>query len=107
MTATITTLTEGRPMKITIVIIVLIVAAFFIVPMAVGGSTNVCQALEKHNVSKSAASIAGGNSGPVYGVINSIGQAGATGQTETNIQANAYPNSPTAISCAASFWRSL
>lgn len=94
-------------MKITAGIIVLLIAVFFIVPMVAGGSANSCQALEKHNVSKTASSIAGGSSGPVYGVINTIGQAGATGQTESAIQANAHPDSPTAISCTVSFWQSL
>lgn len=94
-------------MKIVVGIIVILVAIFFIVPMVVGGSANICQALEQHNVSKTASSIAGSNSGPIYGVINSVGQAGATGQTEAATQANAHPNSPTPVSCAVSFWQSL
>ena len=35
-------------------IIIILIAVFFIVPMAVGGSTNACQALAKHNVSNTA-----------------------------------------------------
>jgi len=87
--------------------IIILIAVFFIVPMAVGGSTNACQALEKHDVSNTASSIAGGSSGPVYGVINTVGQAGATGQTASTTEANAHPNTPTPISCTVSFWQSL
>jgi cobalamin synthase len=87
--------------------ILILAAIFFIVPMVMGGSANICQALEQHNVSKAAASIAGGHSGPVYGVINTIGQAGATGQTEAATQASAHPDAPTPVSCAMSFWTSL
>jgi hypothetical protein len=87
--------------------VVALVILFFAVPMIAGGSTNICKDVESHNVSKTASSIAGGNTGPVYGVINSIGQAGATGQGEATAQANAHPNTPTVISCAASFWQNL
>jgi hypothetical protein len=86
---------------------VMLLALFFLVPMVVGGSINACQALEKHNVSKTASSIAGGSSGPIYGVINTIGQAGATGQSTSMAEANAHPNTPTTVSCTISFWRSL
>lgn len=94
-------------MKIASAIIAILVVLFFIVPMLVGGSVNVCQALEQHNVSKTASSIAGGTSGPVYGVINTIGQAGATGQTKSAMQANIHPGLPTAFGCTVSFWQSL
>ena len=94
-------------MKIAAGVIVLLVAIFFIVPMVAGGSTNICQALEKHNVSDTASSIAGGQSGPVYGVINSVGQSMATGNTEANKQASEHPSTPTPVSCAASYWQSL
>jgi hypothetical protein len=94
-------------MKVTTGIIAILVAVFFIVPMMIGGSPNVCQALEKHNVSKTASSIAGGTSGPVYGIINTVGQAGATGQTEANLQADAHPQMPATIGCTFSFWQSL
>lgn len=87
--------------------IVILIAVFFIVPMAVGGSTNICQAVEKHNVSNTAANIAGGHSGPVYGVINTIGQAGASGQATATQQSMAHPNTPTPISCSVEFWQSL
>lgn len=94
-------------MKIAAISIALLVVLFFIVPILVGGSTNICQALEQHNVSKSASSIAGGTSGPVYGVINTIGQAGATGHTEAAMQANDHPGLPATIGCTLSFWQSL
>jgi hypothetical protein len=94
-------------MKIAAGIIVLLVAIFFIVPMVAGGSANVCQALEKHNVSDTASSVAGSKSGPVYGVINGVGQSMATGNAESAKQANDHPNTPTAISCAAKYWQSL
>lgn len=88
-------------------IVVIAVAVFFIVPMAAGGSANVCQALEKHDVSNTASNIAGGKSGPVYGVINSVGQSMATGNIAAHSEANAHPNTPTSVSCAASYWKSL
>jgi hypothetical protein len=94
-------------MKTLIGAIIVLIAVFFLVPMVVGGSTNLCQAVEQHNVSKTASSIAGGSSGPVYGVINTIGQAGATGQATSVAEANAHPNTPTPISCAVSFWKTL
>jgi hypothetical protein len=88
-------------------IIVIAVAVFFLVPMAAGGSANICQALEKHDISKTASNITGTNSGPVHDVINSVGQSMATGNVAANSEANAHPNTPTAISCAASYWKSL
>jgi hypothetical protein len=94
-------------MKTLIGAVIILIAVFFLVPMAVGGSTNVCQAVEQHNVSKTASNIAGGSSGPVYGTINTIGQAGATGQATSMAEANAHPNTPTPISCAVSFWKTL
>jgi hypothetical protein len=94
-------------MKTLIGAVIVLIAVFFLVPMVVGGSTNLCQAVEQHNVSKTASNIAGGSSGPVYGVINTIGQAGATGQTTSMAEANAHPNTPTPISCAASFWKTI
>jgi hypothetical protein len=98
---------EDRAMKIAASIIIVLVAIFFIVPMVAGGSANVCQALEKHNVSSTASNVAGGTSGPVYGVINGVGQSMATGNTEAAKQANDHPDTPTPVSCAASYWQSL
>jgi hypothetical protein len=94
-------------MRIVIGAIIILIVAFFAVPMAVGGSTNVCQALEKHNVSNTASSVAGGTSGPVYGVINTVGQAGATGNTAAAEENTEHPNTPSPISCAADFWKTL
>jgi len=87
--------------------IIVLIVVFFAVPMAVGGSTNACQALEKHNVSNTASSIAGGNSGVVYGVINTVGQAGATGNVAATSAANSHPDTPTPVSCTVSFWETL
>jgi hypothetical protein len=94
-------------MRITLGAIIVLIAIFFLVPMFAGGSMDACQALEKHNVSNTASSIAGGSSGVVYGVINTIGQAGATGQAASTAEANAHPSTPTAISCTISFWKTL
>lgn len=94
-------------MKVAAGIIILLIAVFFLVPMIAGGSANICQALEKHNVSSTASNIAGGKSGPVYGVINSVGQNFATGNTEASKQAHDHPDTPTPISCAAAYWQSL
>lgn len=88
-------------------VIVIALAVFFIVPMAAGGSANVCQALEKHNVSQTAQNITGTNSGPVHDVINSVGQSFATGDTEAAKQAHEHPDTPSAVGCAASYWKTL
>jgi hypothetical protein len=87
--------------------IIILIAIFFLVPMAVGGSTDACQALEKHNVSNTASNVAGGSSGPVYGVMNTIGQMGATGKVASTSEANAHPDTPTPISCTIAFWKTL
>lgn len=94
-------------MRVAAGVIILLVAIFFFVPMIAGGSTDLCQAVEKHNVSATASHIAGGTSGPVYGVINTVGQSMATGNAEAAKQSNDHPNTPTPISCAASYWHSL
>ena len=93
---------------ITIVgVIIIAIAVFFIVPMAAGGSANVCQALEKHNVSNAAANITGTTNGPVHNIINSVGQSMATGNAAAQSEAAAHPDTPTAVSCAASYWKTL
>ncbi len=93
---------------ITIVgVIIIAIAVFFIVPMAAGGSANVCQALEKHNVSNAAANITGTTNGPLYNIINAVGQSVATGNITAQSEAAAHPDTPTAVSCAASYWKSL
>ncbi|MBU6418737.1 MAG: hypothetical protein KGQ79_03315 [Proteobacteria bacterium] len=88
-------------------VIIAAVAVFFIVPMVGGGSANVCQALEQHNVSQAAKNISGSNSGPIFNVINSVGQSFATGDTEAAVQTHNHPDIPSAVSCAASYWKSL
>jgi hypothetical protein len=94
-------------MKGLIAVIVVIVAAFFIVPMVAQGTTNTCQALERHDVSNTATSIAGSNTGIVHNVINSVGQAGATGDVASTTEAQDHPDSPTTVSCTYSYWKSL
>lgn len=85
----------------------LLVAAFFIVPMLEGGTTNVCKAVDEYRVSKTAASVAGGNSGPVFGTLNSIGQMVATGEISGDEAANRHPNLPAPVGCALVFWQAL
>ena len=93
---------------ITIVgVIIIAIAVFFIVPMAAGGSANVCQALEKHDVSNEAANITGTTNGPVFNIINAVGQSVATGNIAAQSEAAAHPDTPTAVSCAASYWKTL
>jgi hypothetical protein len=94
-------------MKLVLGAIVVLIVIFFAVPMIAGGSMNACQALEKHNISTAASNIAGGASGPVYSVINSVGQSFATGQSTSAQEVNNHPNTPTAISCTISYWQSL
>lgn len=88
-------------------VIAALVILFFAVPMIAGGSTNICKDVAVHNVKSTAAGITGTTSGPVYNVINSVGQAGATGTGEAEQQSHEHPNTPTAISCASDFWSSL
>jgi len=89
-------------------VIVIIILAFFIVPMAAEGTTNTCQALEKHVVTNQASNIAGGNtSSPVYNAVNSTGQAGATGQIASTMMQQSHPDAPTPVSCTYYYWKSL
>jgi hypothetical protein len=90
-----------------IVVIVLLVVVFFGVPLVAEGTTNSCQALEKHSVSNAASSIAGGTSGPIYNTVNSVGQAGATGQVASTMMSQDHPNSPTPVSCTYYYWKDL
>jgi hypothetical protein len=87
--------------------IIVVIVAFFVVPMILGGSVNTCQALEKHDVSGAAASIAGGTSGPVYNTVNSVGQSAATGQIASTVAGANNPQTPTGVSCTYYFWKSL
>ncbi len=84
-----------------------VLAVFFAAPMVAGGSTNICKDVEAHNVQTAASAIAGNDSGTMYSVINSIGQAGATGDIERYEQRSAHPHIPLVVSCTVAFWRSL
>jgi hypothetical protein len=94
-------------MRYVLGVFIVAVVVFFAVPVFMGGNANICQGLEQYNVRTSAANIAGGTTGPVYGVINGVGQSVATGQAPTTTEANEHPNTPTPISCAISFWKTL
>ncbi|MDE8349996.1 MAG: hypothetical protein POG74_11035 [Acidocella sp.] len=86
---------------------VVVLVGFFAVPMVVAGTTNTCQALEKHNVSAAATNIAGSNSGVVHDTINNIGQSMATGQLTQSVMAQDHPNSPSVVSCAYYYWKDI
>ncbi len=89
-------------------VIVLIVLVFFGVPMVAEGTTNTCQALERHVVSTQAQNIAGGSTtSPTYNAVNSTGQAGATGQVASTMMQQNHPDAPTPLSCTYYFWKSL
>jgi hypothetical protein len=94
-------------MKFLVGAIILVIVVFFAVPMAVGGSVNTCQALEKHVVSTQASNIVGGTSGPVYNTINNAGQSAATGQIASTMMAQNHPQAPTGVSCTYYFWKSM
>jgi hypothetical protein len=94
-------------MRALLALVVVAVIAFFVVPMAVEGTTNTCQALEKHTVSQTASNIAGGTSGPVYGAINGVGQAGATGQVASTMMNQSHPDTPSPVSCTYYYWKSM
>lgn len=90
-----------------LVVIILLIVIFFGVPMVSEGTTNTCQALEKATVSNTATNIAGSNTGVVHNVINSVGQAGATGQVASANASQEHPNSPTPITCTYEYWQKL
>jgi hypothetical protein len=90
-----------------LVVVILLVVIFFGVPMASQGTTNACQALEKQSVSNTATNIAGSNTGVVHNVINSVGQAGATGQTAGADASTQNPNTPTPVTCTYNYWKNL
>jgi hypothetical protein len=90
-----------------LVVIVLIIVVFFAVPMVSEGTTNACQALEKRNVSATASSVAGSNTGVIHNVINSVGQAGATGDTATATASAQAPDTATPITCTYDYWKDL
>jgi len=94
-------------MKAIIGAIIVVVVLFFAVPMIASGTTNTCQALESHSVSDTATSVAGSNTGIVHNVINTVGQAGATGQAASATESQAHPDTPTGISCTADYWKQM
>jgi hypothetical protein len=94
-------------MKAIIGAIIVVVALFFVVPMVAGGTTNTCQALEKQSVSNAATSIAGSNTGVIHNTINSIGQAGATGDVASQTMAAQHPDTPSPVSCTYYYWKSM
>ncbi len=94
-------------MRVALAIIIVIVVVFFAVPMVSEGTTNTCQAVEKHNVAATATSVAGSNTGVVHNVINSVGQAGATGQVASTDASQAHPDSPTPVTCTYEYWQDI
>lgn len=90
-----------------LVVVILLVVVFFAVPMVSQGTTNACQAVEKHNVSATAANITGTTNGPVHNVINAVGQAGATGQVASANASSTAPNTPTPITCTYEYWQDI
>jgi hypothetical protein len=95
-------------MKALIAVIVVAIVAFFAVPMVGEGTTNSCQALERHVVTKQAANIAGGNTNsPVFNTVNNAGQSAANGQIASTMMQQNHPDAPTPISCTYFYWKSL
>ena len=91
-----------------ITVILLIIVAFFVVPMVAEGTVDSCKALERHVVSTQASNIAGGNTNSTtYNTINSTGQAAANGQVASTMMQQNHPNTPTPISCTYFWWKSL
>jgi hypothetical protein len=95
-------------MKSLVAVIVVLVVVFFAAPMVAEGTTNSCQALEKHVVSQQASKLAGGNTNsPVYNAVNGVGQAGATGQIASTMMNQNHPDAPSPVSCTYYFWKSM
>ncbi len=90
-----------------LVVIVLLIVVFFAVPMVSEGTTNTCQALEKHDVSNTASNVSGSNTGIIHNVINAVGQAGASGATASATASTDHPDSPTPITCTYYYWKNL
>jgi len=95
-------------MKGIIAVVVVVVLAFFVVPMAAEGTTNTCQALERHVVSTQASNLAGGDtSSQTFAAVNGAGQAGASGAVASTMMQQNHPDTPTPISCTYFYWKSL
>ena len=88
-------------------VVIILIVVFFAVPMVSEGTTNACQAVEKHNVAATATNIAGSNTGVVHNVINSVGQAGATGQMASANASEAHPDAPTPLTCTYEYWKDI
>jgi hypothetical protein len=89
-----------------LVAVILVVVVFFAVPMVSQGTTSTCQALERKTVSDTATNI-GGSTGVVHNVINSVGQAGATGDVANQTAAAEHPDSPSPVTCTVEYWQKL
>jgi hypothetical protein len=88
--------------------LVLIVLLFFIVPLAIEGSTDECQALERHAVTNTASKMAGGSTNStVFKAVNSVGQAAATGTIASTMMRENHPDVSSPISCTWYFWKSI
>jgi hypothetical protein len=95
-------------MRAALVVIVVVIVAFFAVPMAAEGTTNTCQALERHVVTTQATNIAGGNtSSPTFAAVNGAGQSAANGQIASTMMQQNHPNTPTPVACTYFYWKSL
>ena len=89
-------------------VIVIVIVVFFGAPMVAEGTTNTCQALERHVGSAQASQIAGGNTNsPTYNAVNGAGQAQANGQIASTLMAENHPQAPTGVSCTYYWWKSL
>lgn len=84
-----------------------LIALFFAVPIAVGGSMNICEDVALHNVNTTASSIAGNDSNDMYKVVNTVSQSGWMGDAAQQKQAHGQAHIPVAVSCASTFWQSL
>jgi len=96
-----------RSISSIVLIAVLIIIAFFVVPMVAEGTTNSCRALEMRTVTKTATNIAGAKSGPVYSAINIMGQSAATGEVASEIMRQQHPDVPPPITCTWHYWKSV
>jgi len=43
----------------------------------------------------------------IHNVINSVGQAGATGQLASTDASQAHPDSPTPVTCTYEYWQDI
>jgi hypothetical protein len=91
-----------------IAVVVVVIVAFFAIPMAAQGTTNTCQALERHVVTTQATNIAGGNTNSTtFAAVNGAGQAAATGTIASTMMQQNHPDTPTPVACTYYYWKSL